>query len=111
VLTDADRVYQNFDFGDKQHSAVDHSKHEWVRGQVHTNSIESVWSLFKRGVVGSYHHLSEKHLQSYLDEFSFRFNKRHERGDALFLATLRALVNTPSIKFKDLTKEQAEAVA
>lgn len=109
VLTDADRIYQNFDFGDKQHSAVDHSKKEWVRGQVHTNSIESVWSLFKRGVVGSYHHLSEKHLQSYLDEFAFRFNKRHEQGDVLFLATLKALVNTPSLKFKDLTAEQAES--
>ena len=111
VITDADQLYRNFDFGEMQHSAVDHSKKEWVRGDVHTNSIESVWSLFKRGVVGSYHHLSEKHLQSYLDEFSFRFNKRHEHGDALFLATLHALVNTPSLKFKELTKDGGEAVA
>jgi hypothetical protein len=64
---------------------------------VHTNSIESVWSLFKRSVVGSYHHLSEKHLQSYLDEsyldeMSFRFNKRKENSDTLFISTLRALV-------------------
>ena len=78
IFTDADPVYRAVDFGEAIHSAVDHSAKEWVRGEVHTNSIESVWSLFKRSVIGSYHHLSEKHLQSYLDEMSFRFNKRHD---------------------------------
>jgi hypothetical protein len=52
IITDTDQIYRKMDFGDIQHSAVDHSKKEWVRGDVHTNSIESVWSLFKRGVVG-----------------------------------------------------------
>jgi transposase-like protein len=112
IFTDADPVYRAVDFGDAIHSAVDHSRKEWVRGEVSTNSIESVWSLFKRSVIGSYHHLSEKHLQSYLDEMSFRFNKRHDSSDQLFLDTLRALVNTPSLKFKELTKpEEAAQVA
>jgi hypothetical protein len=108
IFTDADQVYRAVDFGNAIHSAVDHSRKEWVRADVSTNSIESVWSLFKRSVIGSYHHLSEKHLQSYLDEMSFRFNKRHEPSDKLFLATLRALVNTPSLKFKELTREDAQ---
>jgi hypothetical protein len=55
---------------DGEHKMVDHNAKEWVHGDVPTNSIESVWSLFKRSVIGSYHQLSEKHLPAYLDEFS-----------------------------------------
>ena len=47
-----------------------------MRGQVHTNTVESAWSLFDRAVIGSYHKLSVKHLPAYLDEFAFRFNNR-----------------------------------
>ena len=52
------------------------SAEEWVRGDVHTNSIEGVWSLFKRSIVGSYHQISTKHMDAYLDEFEWRFNQR-----------------------------------
>ena len=55
---------------------VNHSQNEWVRGEVHTNTIESFWSLIKRGVVGQYHNVSKKYLPFYLNEFSFRFNNR-----------------------------------
>lgn len=58
------------------HEAVDHGKGEYVRGHIHTNSIESFWALLKRGVMGSFHHISEKYTPLYVDEFSFRFNNR-----------------------------------
>ena len=63
------------------HQTVNHHKKEWVRGKVHTNSIESVWAVMKRGLHGVYHHASDKHLGRYVNEFTFRLNdgkvKRH----------------------------------
>lgn len=55
---------------------INHSQGSYVHGSIHTNSIEGFWSQFKRGVIGIYHWTSVKHLQSYLDEFSYRFNSR-----------------------------------
>jgi transposase-like protein len=61
---------------DLPHDAVNHSKAEYVRGRVHTQSIESFWSLLKRGIIGNYHKVSKKYLPLYLNEFTFRFNNR-----------------------------------
>jgi transposase-like protein len=58
------------------HQTVDHKAKEYVRGNVHTNNIESFWSLLKRGVMGSFHHVSKDYLPLYLNEVSFRFNNR-----------------------------------
>jgi transposase-like protein len=58
------------------HGTVKHSEHEYVRGEVHTNDLESFWSLLKRGIIGNYHHVSKKYLPLYLNEFSFRHNNR-----------------------------------
>lgn len=55
-------------------AAVNHSAKEYVRGEVHTNGIESVWAVLKRGLHGVYHHASPKHLARYIDEFAFRLN-------------------------------------
>jgi len=52
---------------------------QWVDGDVHTNFVENAWSLFKRSLVGIFHHVSAKHLQAYLDEFSFRYSHRDEK--------------------------------
>ena len=57
------------------HETVNHSESEWVRGNVHTNGIESVWSLLKRGITGTFHHVSRKHLGRYVNEFAFRLNQ------------------------------------
>jgi transposase-like protein len=59
------------------HETVDHKAREYVRGEVHTNSIENFWSLLKRGVVGTFHNVSKDYLPLYLNEFSFRFNERN----------------------------------
>jgi transposase-like protein len=58
------------------HDSVKHMVKEYVRGEVHTNTIENLWSVLKRGIYGTYHFTSMKHLQAYCDEFAFRFNRR-----------------------------------
>jgi hypothetical protein len=55
-----------------KHESVDHSKYEWVRGDVHTNTLEGFFSIFKRGLIGVYQHVDAKHLDRYLAEFDFR---------------------------------------
>ena len=62
------------------HESVKHSAKEYVRGDVHTNSAEGFFGLFKRGMTGVYHHCGEQHLQRYLDEFSFRYSNRSKLG-------------------------------
>ncbi len=58
------------------HHAVNHKKGEYVRGDAHVNTAESVHALLKRGIIGTFHHVSKKHLHRYLNEFDFRFNAR-----------------------------------
>jgi transposase-like protein len=84
-----------------RHQVVQHSTKEYVRGNAHTNSIESAFSLFKRGLRGSWHKLGAKHLQAYLEEMTFRFNRR-KRPD-LFVDTLRHMITAPVLTFEKLT--------
>jgi len=58
------------------HASVNHSIGEYVRGDVHTNTIEGYFSILKRGIIGTYHHVSQQHLKRYLGEFDFRYNER-----------------------------------
>jgi transposase-like protein len=85
-----------------QHDKVNHSAEEWVRGQVHTNTVESAWSLFKRSIVGAYHKISTKHLDAYLDEFEWRFNNRE--NPFLFRDTLFKLLCASTLEYKQLIK-------
>jgi transposase-like protein len=62
------------------HQTVNHSIGEYVRGNVHTNTIEGYFSVLKRGIMGTYHHVSPKHLKRYLAEFDFRYNERMALG-------------------------------
>lgn len=59
-----------------KHDRINHSRKVYVRGDIHTNTVESSFSLLRRAVIGTYHQLSIKHLQRYLDEFSYRYNRR-----------------------------------
>ena len=84
----------------KQHSQVNHSKKEYVRGQAYTNTVEGFFSVLKRGLIGTYHHVSAEHLQRYLGEFDFRYNTREAIG---FNDTERASMLLGSIGGKRLT--------
>lgn len=64
--------------GGFEHSTVKHGQGEYVRGNVHTNSIESVWALLQRQIIGTHHWVSPKHLDAYVSEMTFRFNRRAE---------------------------------
>lgn len=75
VLTDEFRGYKTLKPYFNHHT-VNHSVGEYVVLDRHTNTIEGVWSLFKRGVIGIYHHVSKKHLHYYLNEFTYRYNSR-----------------------------------
>ena len=59
---------------------MNHGKDEYVRGDAHTNTIEGVFSIFKRGMIGTYQHCGEVHLHRYLAEFDFRYNRRSALG-------------------------------
>jgi hypothetical protein len=88
-----------------KHHVVRHSAGEYVRGNVHTNTIESAFSLLKRGVIGQFHQISIKHLQKYLNEFSYRFNRRADPN--AFIETVRRLAQFPPLTFAVLTSEKA----
>lgn len=76
VYTDEARAYKPLASLGYAHAAVAHSAREFVRGDVHTNGIESLWSMFKRGYTGVYHKMSEAHLHRYINEFTGRHNIR-----------------------------------
>ena len=78
--TDESRLYTGSDAHFEAHETVKHSDGEYVRDDVHTNTAEGVFSIFKRGMKGIYQHCSEKHLHRYLSEFSFRYNHRIALG-------------------------------
>lgn len=61
----------------ESHDYVRHSNGEYVRGKIHTNTIEGYFSILKRGLVGTYHHVGKQHLRRYVGEFDFRYNNRH----------------------------------
>jgi transposase-like protein len=87
IYTDELPSYFGIADQDTQHGTVKHHEKEYVKGDVHTNSMENVWSLLKRSIIGSYHQVSAQHLDTYLDELEFRFNNRenpHMFRDAMY---------------------------
>ena len=83
-----------------KHQTINHSR-EYAHGDVHTNTVESAFSLLKRGIVGSWHKVSAKHLPAYLDEMCFRFNNR--KNPYLFRDTIIKLIASPNLEYKELT--------
>jgi transposase-like protein len=98
LVTDQAQHYKFAPVAD--HQAVDHSKFEWTRGDVHTNTLEGFFSVLKRGLVGVYQRVDAKHLDRYLAEFDFRQNTREKLG---VTDTERMAIATRSAKGKRLT--------
>lgn len=102
LRTDEARTYDIIGPNFATHETVNHSIDEYVRGDVHTNSVEGFFSILKRGVYGTYQHVSEAHLNRYLTEFDFRYSNREARG---FDDTLRAEIALQGAKGRRLTYE------
>ncbi len=107
VYTDEWPAYRGIVNDDTRHETVNHSQDEWVRGDVHTNTVEGVWGLFKRSVVGSYHKLSIEHLPAYLSEMEWRFNNRH--NPMLFKHTMERLVAAEPLTYAQLIEKEKAA--
>jgi transposase-like protein len=84
-----------------RHKTIKHKNKVYVDGDIHTNTVESAFSLLKRGIIGTWHRISAKHLQAYLSEMEFRFNRR--KSSDLFIDTLRHMITAPVLGFEKLT--------
>jgi len=82
------------------HQRVNHIAKEWVRGDVHTGTIDGYWSLLKRGLIGSFHQVSIKHLHRYLSEFQFRWNNRESQD--MFQLVIAALLMGIALPYAEL---------
>lgn len=103
LMSDDAGVYRKVVKLGYQHGSVKHGKRHWVRGNVHTNSIESFWALFKRNYHGTYHSMSKKHLQRYIDEIVFRFNNRKLSMKELFDEVTNRASNRGIMSYAALT--------
>lgn len=92
IMTDDHAPYRQLPLHGYFSQSVNHSKGEFVRGFVHTNTIEGFWGQLKRSIYGTYHYVSPQHLQRYLDEFAFRYNRRHASVPVFLSLVLRACV-------------------
>jgi transposase-like protein len=107
IMTDEHAGYKSVNTI-RKHDSVNHIKEEWVRGNVHTNSIENYWSLFKRGLIGSFHQVSVKHLERYMAEFDYRFNNRKDVD--IFIKTIARMCNVSPMQYQQLTADPDPAL-
>ena len=92
VYTDDYNAYHGLAAKGYNHRRINHSAGIYVMGNIHTQTIEGFWSLVKRGIGGVYHSVSKKYLQSYLDEYAFRYNRR-EAGQPMFVSLLEQVAD------------------
>jgi transposase-like protein len=102
IVTDE---FASYNFNETQfrgkHKTIKHKAGIYVQGDIYTNTVESAFSLLKRGIMGTWHRLSTKHLPAYLNEMTFRFNRR--KNHDLFFDTLRHMITAPVLTFEKLT--------
>jgi transposase-like protein len=107
IMTDDNPVY-NFkmtQFRHVRHRTIKHRRHVYAKGDVYTNTVESAFSLFKRALAGSFHQVSIKHLQRYLNEFGYRFNRR-EAAD-MFEQTVARMAGIGAMPYTKLVEQNA----
>jgi transposase-like protein len=100
IYTDELKSHIGLETDARRHETVNHAAEEWVVGDVHTNSVEGVWSLFKRSIVGSFHKMSAKHMDRYLEELEWRFNNRN--NPYIFRDTLARIMDTKPLEYRTL---------
>lgn len=110
IMTDDSKLYGfKMTRFQKKHKAVNHSAKEYVRYEgdqiVTTNTVESAFSLLRRGIIGTWHRVSVKHLPAYLQEMTWRFNNR--KNPFLFRDTMVKLLNSKNVEYKELTQRAA----
>ena len=108
VMTDEGNAYSKIK-ADYNHQTIKHMLKEYVRGEVHTNTVENLWSCLKRGIYGTYHFTSKKHLQMYLEEFAFRYNRRKQTEYSRFNSFFD-YANNGSLKWNDLIQKGVQNV-
>ncbi|MGH9544690.1 MAG: IS1595 family transposase [Terriglobales bacterium] len=107
IMTDENPAY-NFRMSRLQgvpHKRIKHKERVYVKGDVHTNTVESAFSLLKRGLIGSFHQVSIKHLQRYLNEFGYRFNRREDAD--IFEQTVSRMAAGKALPYAKLVEENA----
>ena len=103
IYTDEHRGYIGLDGESYKHDSVKHSVGEYVVGDCHTNGIESVWAVLKRGIYGTYHHVSVKHLHRYVNEVTFRLNEGSVENMLMDrIATICSRVDGRTLSYKKL---------
>lgn len=102
IMTDEFGGYYNLDLFYK-HGVISHTKRQYVKGDIHTQTIDNFWSLLKRGILGIYHQVSPKHLHRYISEFEYRYNKRKDNDPIKFNSALGRVQGR--LQYKDLIKE------
>jgi hypothetical protein len=112
-MTDEAAAYMVFGWNFASHGTVRHSDKEYVRGDVHTNTVEGYFSILKRGIYGVYQHVSEAHLKRYLCEFDFRYTYRIARGvDDVARADLALQgVKNKRLTYRTTRRGRAESLA
>ena len=106
LYTDEHRCYAGLT-GIYNRAVVRHGVKEFVKGDCHTNSIESFWALFKRGYHGVYHQMSKKHMQRYLNEYAFRFNRRSRGMQQVFSDLVSRVAVSKNLYYNSLTEKTA----
>ena len=107
IYTDDANAYNKLatDRNQYQHETVNHSSHEYVRGNAHTNSIESTWAVLKRSITGTWHHVSRKHLPRYINEASFRLNEGNCEVDTIErMEALAGQIGGKRLSYRDLVQ-------